>query len=77
MQPTMHLCGWKFGTFKQDQECMLLQMEQAARCAAEARLAAVVADHTSLQARVAAEAAANARQALLQVDAQVGMRFSP
>ena len=44
--------------------------------AAEARLAAVVAEHASLQAHVAAEAAANARQALLLVDAQVGKRIS-
>ena len=51
-------------------------MEQAARCAAEAQLAAVVAEHTALQACVAAEAAASARQALLLVDAQVGKRFS-
>lgn len=52
-------------------------MEQAARCAAEARLAAVVAEHTALQACVAAEAAANARQALILVDAQVGMESAP
>jgi hypothetical protein len=76
MQPTMHLV-YSFRHLKA-QGCMMpLQIEQAARCAAEARLAAVVAEHTSLQARVAAEAAANARQALLLVDAQVGMRFSP
>jgi hypothetical protein len=52
---------------------MVLQMEQAARCAAEARLAAVVAEHTALQARLAAETAANERQALLLVDAQVNI----
>jgi hypothetical protein len=68
--------GFSCGTSKHEQVCMPLQMEQAARCAAEARLAAVVAEHTALQARVAAEAAANARQALLLVDAQVGMRIN-
>lgn len=47
------------------------QMEQAARRAAEARLAETVAERTALQARLAAEAAANARQAVLLVDAQV------
>lgn len=48
-----------------------LQVEQSERREAEARLAETVAERTALQARLAAEAAANARQAVLLVDAQV------
>lgn len=47
------------------------QVEQAARRAAEARLADAVAQRASLDARLAAKAAANAQQAALMMDSQV------
>ncbi len=69
--------GWR--TQSQMTRCMLtcIQAEQAARRAAESRLADAVAERTALEARLAGEAAANAQQAALLVDAQVTQVKTP